>query len=65
VQGLEELLAGSLGSGNGLLDGSLLLGPDQLLTTQSLGVRVEPEQDGLVLERVLLLSEGPWRSGNG
>jgi len=58
VQGLEELLASSL-AGNRLLDGSLLLGPEQLLTTQSLGVRVEPEQDGLVLERVLLLSEGP------
>ena len=59
VQGLQEFLAGSLASG-GLLAGTLLLGPDQLLTTQSLGVRVEPEQDGLVLERVLLLGEGPW-----
>lgn len=59
MQGLQELLSGSLAGGDRLLDGTLLLGPDQLLTTQSLGVRVEPEQDGLVLERVLLLGEGP------
>lgn len=58
VQGLEEVFAGSLGGGC-LLGGSLLLGPDELLTTKSLGVRVEPEQDGLVPERVLLLGEGP------
>jgi len=64
VQGLQELGTGDL-AGSRLLDGTLLLGPQQLLTTKSLGVRVEPEQDGLVLERVLLLGEGPCRERNG
>jgi hypothetical protein len=36
---------------------------EQLLSSQSLGVRVEPEQDSLVSERVLLLGEGPLGEG--
>jgi len=60
VQDVQELLAGGT-TWHRLLDGSLglSLGSDELLTTESLGVRVESEENGLVLEGVLLLGEWP------
>lgn len=42
---------------------SLPLELEQLLSSQSLGVRVESEQDGLVSQGVLLLGEGPLGQG--
>lgn len=63
VEDLEELLAGS--DGDRLLDGTLglALGAEELLATESLGVRVEAEENGLVAEGVLLLGEGPLLGG--
>jgi hypothetical protein len=61
VKDVQELLAGS-SLGNRLLDGSLSVLSDELLSSEGLGVRVESEKDGLVSERVLLLGEGSWLS---
>jgi hypothetical protein len=61
VQDLEELLSSN--AGRRLLGRlGLALGTEELLTTQSLGVRVESEEDRLVLEGVLLLGEGACSS---
>jgi hypothetical protein len=57
VEDIQELLASDTGSG--LLDGSLLGLSDELLSTESLGVRVKTEENGLVGEGVLLLGEWP------
>jgi hypothetical protein len=63
VENVQELLAGS-SSRDRLLDGSLGLSLllEQLLSSKSLGVWVESEEDSLVSERVLLLGEGSYRS---
>jgi hypothetical protein len=61
VEDVQELLAGST-LGNRLLDGSLSVLSDELLSSKGLGVRVESEEDSLVSERVLLLGEGSWLS---
>lgn len=61
MKDVQELLACST-LGNRLLDGSLSVLSDELLSSESLGVRVESEEDGLVSERVLLLGEGSWWS---
>jgi hypothetical protein len=63
VESFQELLGSSGGSTTLLLDlgnltGSNLLGLDELSTTEDLSVRVKTVHDTLVLERVLLLSEG-------
>jgi hypothetical protein len=63
VESFQELL-GSSGRGTTLLldlldlTGSNLLGLDELSTTEDLSIRVKTVHDTLVLERVLLLSEG-------
>jgi len=61
VEDFQELFAGN--RWDALLDGTLLLGTDELLTTESLGVWVESEENSLVLEGVLLLGE--WSLGDG
>ena len=62
MENVQELLAGST-SRDRLLDGSLGLSLllEQLLSSESLGVWVESEEDSLVSERVLLLGEGSWK----
>lgn len=61
VEDVQELLAGGA-SRDRLLDGTLGLSllSEQLLSSEGLGVRVESEEDGLVSQGVLLLSEGSW-----
>lgn len=56
MEDVQELLASS-SLRNRLLDGSLSVLSDELLSSEGLGVRVESEKDGLVSERVLLLGE--------
>ena len=68
VENVEERLASST-LGNRLLNRSLVLRlallSEEFLTTKSLGVGVESEEDGLVSEGVLLLGEGAWYRSAG